>query len=418
MPKDAGGKSSHAFVDEGKLTTFEPARRPGEKPKYVFKGEAEILKELKFLVDKQKKRKIYVLQGNGEVTINDDTPFYRRDFTTELGGIGIGMLVDRLTRDNYDVVGLSFEPELPAEKSKNIVHLKEGADKKKDVPEDCDTLIVAGVAKKLDTKILDAIERYMQRGGPDKNGGKMLVFLDVFVDPEANKLKNSGIEDLLKNYGVEVTNEFALQVPVGQAGDPRSLVATTPRASEHALAKQFSGRSIVMKRSARVLRPSEMPQGRYKAETVLEHPYPSSERRFAIVEKDVRILKNPVGFLQDLNKKDKLGDAIEKKPIPLAVAVSEMEGTPRLVVFGDTEFITNAELYASSTRDHNYDFTASAIEWMAGRDFIGPRPRESEAFRVDPDTKDRFWRMVLLPGWFMFLGFISLGISIWVVRRR
>jgi len=57
-------------------------------------------------------------------------------------------------------VGLNFGPEIPGEKTRaTVIHVKEGADKKKDVPEDCQTLIVAGIAKTLPKETLDAIDQ-------------------------------------------------------------------------------------------------------------------------------------------------------------------------------------------------------------------------------------------------------------------
>ena len=432
MPTSKTHTTPHAFVAAGKVFDFSGGRRPGDKPKYLFKGELEILKELSFLVDKQKKRTIYILQGNGEVDINGDTDMARRSLLTnnpaatttgDLSQVGIGLWVERLTKDNYNVSGLSFNVEVPGEKSRNIKFAEIGADKKKDIPGDCDTLVIAGVAKPLHKDIVDAIDRYMDHGGPDKTPGKALVFLDVFVDTQAKNLTNTGLEELLKRYGVEVTNDFPLRVslPLNERDDPRTLIATTPKTSENPLAKQFIDRLIIMKRTARIVRPAEA-SGQYKAEPIL-HLESIRTDRLTIIENKVRALTiDPNAFIIEekiLTNEANFKAKVKSEPVPVAVAVTEqVSSKPRMVVFGDTEFITNPELAYSRSRLTNYDFTASALEWMAEREFIGPRPRESNLYIVNDQLDDFKWRMLFLPGWLMFLVFVGLGIAIWVVRRR
>ena len=98
------------------------------------------------------------------------------------------------------------------------------------------------------------------------------------------------------------------------------------------------------------------------------------------LESKVGILQNPQIYM--LGRGQKLEDAIQEKPISLAVAVTEEPGDkPRMVIFGDTEFITNFEIARSPTAAVNYSFVVSSIEWLAGReDLIGPQPRESDKF--------------------------------------
>jgi ABC-type uncharacterized transport system len=416
MPTGENDKGTYAFVPDRKLVDVEGGR-PGEKPKYLFNGEVEILKEIKFLVDKQKKRKIYVLQGEGAVDLdNFESRIERRSVKGELSALGIGIFADQLAKDNYEVVGLNFGTEVPGEKTRaNIVYVKEGPDKRKDVPDDCQTLIVAGIAKPLPKETLDAIERYMERGGPDKTGGRMIVFLEDFVDLEGTTLRNNGIEEVLRRYGVEVTNDIPLRLMENERDDPRLIKATPPRNTEHALAKQFLGETLFMKRGARIVKPAEM-GGRFKAETLLQLDFRPNEAREGIIVKDVKALLDPIGYAEELAKGGKLMELRKREPIPVAVAVTETNGSaPRLVVFGDTEFITNRELVYFS-RGPNYDIAVSSIDWMAGRESLGARPRSHDFVSIDATAP--FWQMVLLPGWLMFLGFISLGVAVWVVRRR
>jgi hypothetical protein len=415
IPREEKNAPPYSFIPDRKLFEEQRPMKGGEKMKFTFKGEKEIFKELQFLIDAKKKRKIYVLQGNDAPDINVDGGIAQRmELRRGFAGIGLGLLVDRLNSENYEVFGLSFSVESKLQKNppaKVVFATESGADKKKNVPEDCDTLIVAGVSTPLDDKTLDAIERYMERGG------KMLVFLDVIADDSFSTLVATGMESLLRRYGVEVTNEFPLRVPVANV-DPETLLATTPKNSENPLASRFVGKSIVMRNTARVVRPVDAP-GRFKGETVLH--LERAPRWFYIVEKDVAILRDPiehmVGLLRD--PEIKLAPKLAKDAVPVAVAVEEVDGAvkkPRLVVFGDTEFITNLEIARSQTKQTNYAFTVSAIEWMAEHTSIGGLPSEHAQFTLDPSVD--YWRMILLPSWMMLVALSGLGVSIWIVRRR
>jgi hypothetical protein len=398
------------FIAERKLFDSDRPMRPGDKAKFTFKGEGEIMRELKFLTEGRKKRKIYILQGNEEVDMSDNEIDIRQDFRTPFAKMGVGLLVDRLVADNYEVLGLSFNP--PAgNKNPKIEFAKEGPDKKKSIPPDCHTLIVAGVSKALPDEALKAIERYLDHGN-----GKMLVFVDVVADDTYSKVLNSGIEGLLKDYGVEVTNEFLIRIPDRQLPDPRALLGTPPRRSENPLAREFLGRGLLIRQSARVIRPAEGRFG-FKGETILQVPAPSDQS--LLVQKDAKVLNitEMVRTIKDLQDDDrKRGEVGAREPASVAVAVADKDGKPRMVVFGDTEFITNLDI--SRGQRINYALTVSALDWMAERETIGTQPDERSTVALDPTVSADFWRIILVPLWLMMLTCIGLGVAFWLVRRR
>ncbi len=123
-----------------------------------------------------------------------------------------------------------------------------------------------------------------------------------------------------------------------------------------------------------------------------------------------------IGILKDDAKLDR---AISREPIPVAVAVSETgqkdNDKPRIVVFGDTEFITNFDLARS--RGISYSYVVSSIEWLAGReDLMGTLPKTSINYQLGREVN--LLRMIFLPGWIMLLCLIGLGVGVWMVRRR
>ncbi len=409
IPKDIKqAPPPNTFVERSKLFKVEGGPRGPEKSKKVFKAEGEILKELRFLVQDQKKQKIYVLQGNDEVDmkIGHEDPSFRREIRSDFSTVGIGMLVDRLNKENFEVVGLSFNRELAGKVVPNMVFASaEGADKKKDVPADCKILLIAGETKALPTEVIDAIDRYIDRGG------KTLVCLDVAANPDFSKMNDSGLELLLKRYGVDVTSEFALRLPRSQRDDPRALLASGPPKTQNRLAQQFVGKTIIMKLSARVVKPAGA-GGRYKADTVLQLRPDEN-----LLEKNLSALQDPIRYILEMDDRRQLVQLISREPTPVAVSVTDSNGDkPCMVVVGDTEFITNRELMGSATSATNYNFIVSALDWMAEREGIGALPKESPVYQIDPSVN--LARMIVLPGWLMLLTLIGLGVGIWVVRRR
>ncbi len=405
MPEDAKHNLSHSFVNERKLQDFDGGMR-GQKAKVTFKGESEIIKELKFLAQGKKQQKVYILQTDDAVDMNSQGPEERTDVRSDFSKVGIGILVDQLKKDNYDVSGLNFGIELPEQKVANVVFVKgDGASKRKDVPSDCKVLIIAGVVRHLPKETLDAIEGYADRGG------KMLVFLDLPVESDY-KLRQTNLESMLKRFGIEITNEVPMRV--GGPGDPRTLWATTPGKSENPLGRGFAGQRIDMRRSARAIQPAAAP-GRYKSEVVLHQDL--RRDRLTILPKDVGVLGDVQKFIRGLVEDERKFAALwSKKAFPLAVAVSEAD-KPRLVVFADTDFITNRDMEESPSRAMNYAFVVGSLEWMADREGgIGSLPKVTNTFQLSPEVNVA--RMILMPGWLMLLVMIGLGACIWVIRRR
>jgi hypothetical protein len=135
-----------------------------------------------------------------------------------------------------------------------------------------------------------------------------------------------------------------------------------------------------------------------------------------VAEKDADVLRDPIRFLLDLQQQGMLIERA-RNPLPLVVSVSEGD-KGRMVVFGDTEFISNRSIMTDPT-GNNYALFVSALEWMAEREgLIGPRPNERESFALDKTVAADYTRIHFVPAWLMMLGIIGLGTGVWLVRRR
>jgi hypothetical protein len=408
MPIDEKQKVPHTFISDRKIVAEEgdPDPRRGAPRKLLFKGEVELYRELSFLARDQKKQRVYFLQDDDELDIANMRREGRRDFRIEMSKLGGGMLVDKLKKENYDVSGLSFEEPLPNVKRENTVFAK-ATDKKKDVPEDAYAVVIAGASKQLSSDALEALDRFMQRGG------RMLVFADNVVDRKQQGLVVTGVEGMLRKYGVDLTSEFVLIPPTRAGNSPFDLFALAAD-SDNLLAKQFANEAIQFSSPPRVVKGIDNPVG-YKVESIL---VAVNELKVPfLVEKSVTALQDPLGHFQELDRQKSLMAKLSRENPSVAVAVTDSQtDRPRMVVIGDCEFIDNLELPRESS---HFALAISALEWLAGRDGavgVGPRPKETTTYSVSPATP--FGAMIFLPFWLMLLAVVGLGVGIWITRRR
>ena len=232
MPKAEEHKVPYAFIPERKVYDEQPGMH-GQRPSRSFKGEIELMSELNYLVHGGEKRKLYFLQGDNEIDIYETEAARRTDPRGEMSLLGAAMLVDRLKKDNYDVQGITFSKEYAKEKEKDKIQYigPTGPDKKLVLPDPKDThaIVIAGASSQIPVDALAALEDYV------KHGGKLMVMFDIVLTKDFKvkdirnlKLRESGLEEMLKRYGIESTDEIAGDQPVG-AADFRPLIRTTSR---------------------------------------------------------------------------------------------------------------------------------------------------------------------------------------------
>lgn len=402
-PKDKSKLPPYEFIPKRALYQEEFNRNADNVQNvYIFKGEGELVKKLDYLVKGKSERKIYILQGQGELDVTRPHPDRPTYLTVENQGAGI--LMDRLRKDNYKVQGLSFKEQPPNVKGDEVLYVKEGKDKRKNVPEDAFAVMILGPSELFDQATLDALERYMDAGG------RLFVAFDVTVDRDFKAVKTTGLEDFLKKYGVKVAAEFGMRFPQpGKADDPRKVIAMAPEETENPVARHFY-ELILPLDTPRIIRPDAT--GKYKSEVLLQ----LEPKFFHWAETNLRAINNPLGLLREYQQQGALQRLFSKEPLPVAVAVAEDGVKPRLVVFGDAEFVSNNTLSMRGSEEL-YSLAVSSLEWMGERKGrIGPQPKEVSTYAFGKGVETT--RMVLLPGWLMTLAILGLGAGVWLVRRK
>jgi len=295
---------------------------------------------IKALSDEQ--RKVYFLQGHGEKEPNDT----ERDGYSALSGM--------LRSDNYLVERLVLAQQ-------------------KEVPADATVVVIAGPTSDILPAELDMLKAYLARAG------KLMVLLDPPIGDAPKQLPN--VEAIIQEWGVTLGNNVIVDVS-GATNEPSIAVAATYPL--HAITEQFATLTIYP-----VARTVEAVSGGTNGRTpttIVETSRASwAESNFASLS---------TGVALDAETGDKAG------PLSVAVAVSapaadpgtakpeSPESTPsanepkpetRVVVFGDSDFATNA--YAGVPGNPN--LFANAVNWLAQQEnLIAIRPREAEDRRV------------------------------------
>lgn len=255
-----------------------------------------------------------------------------------------------------------------------------------EVPEDADALIVAGPTRPLLPQEEAALERYLA------GGGNVLVM----VDPNAN----TNLYGTLARFGVELGADIIVDYLQGLFGR-----ATTPLAQEYPTHPINAAlREPVMFHQARSVRARPEARERY-AEIVRTSAESWGERNLA-------------GGRAERGPDDLPG------PVPVAVAgtaalVAEgVEEEPseggRLVVFGDSDFVTNQLIDAYRNRD----LFVNSVNWLLGDvEAISIRPATARASRFNP-SQDQFTTIRYLSLFVLPELIAVFGVFAWWRRRR
>ncbi|HVM32990.1 MAG TPA: GldG family protein [bacterium] len=325
----------------------------GQQPTPKFQGESAFTSALASMKDSVHSV-VYFTTGHGERDRNNPQ------------GDGLNTFQEMLQKENYDVKDLNL---LAAGK----------------IPEDATVIAIAGPSRAFQPTEVAALRAFV------KNGGKVLAMLDPWV--------NSGLDPLLRDFGVKTENDVVIDPTSFAFPDVRSVI---PVYGAHAIVSKLADQRLAsILPFARGLEKTD-PGMKGATSTVLLQ---STDKGFGdTVEKD-KYFKFHKG--QDL-----------KGPIPMAIAsewpLSDKPGvTARLVVFGSSLFVINQMVQAPG----NIDLGLNSFSWLVGDDKkITIRPKEDDNRTLNLSNTGvsiiYYLTVVLMP-----LGVIGAGILIWWRRR-
>ena len=358
------------------------AESPGSGPK--FNGEARFTSALQALVEGEATL-VCVVADHGERSIE------------EFGHSGLSDLAAVLRNDNCMV-----RPCRLAE-----------------VPEGCTVLVVAGPRRALVEAELEALRAYLARGGG----------LIAMIDPVVGKMTRSGLEDVLREHGIEVASDVAIieesrlrmvggvpgrtpGVRIETASYPPKRVGTSSEL--HPITREMKRIRTAYYLACPLVATSKDGTGRdpFSVELAITSPRAGGKRGFEPASlESLRIdrSRDPQGpFVLAIAR----GAWLRGPDAP-----SETPPKGRMVVFGDSDFATNGYLKQGSTG--NLTLVRNTVAWVGGREYkvgIPPKPLEMER-RLDVTDREKGlarWATVVVPPFHILL----LGVVVWVIRRR
>ena len=336
----------------------------GGSEEKLMEGTEEKITNAILKVTRQMRKTVYSITGHGEKSI-DDTK-----------AAGLSELKKAVEAENYVI--------------KNLFTLRDS------IPADCEMLVIPGPEKDLFPEERSMVEKYLA------GGGKLLILIDPLTElPQ--------IDSLAAEYGIEITNSFIID-RFGKILAGNYYTPVVNRYGTHPITEGFRLASFFPQ--ARALEAAKAKPAGVTVEIL------AATRESAYAERNIPdVLKGKTQF-----------DADEDIPGPVDIAeVATKEigaqappggaagGGPRsrVVVYGDSDFITNAYIGLSG----NKDLILNTIGWLAEEaDLIAVRaknPVSQPVVLVTRQGRVVFWLPVVgLPAFFVVVGIIV------VINRR
>lgn len=331
--------------------------RQGDRSEQVTYASEQDLTSALIRLANPGERAVYFLIGHGEYS-PDDT-----------GDKSYSQLKSSLVTKNYTVNTLN----LLASRS---------------IPEDALALVVAGPNKPLTMEETDLIKAYLEQGGA------LIYLAEPPIVTEFDDAPDPLAVYLLESWGVQLGNDMVIDLNY----NPPS-VAIAASYGNHAITQKMYNQAAVLP-SAR-----SVTAGQPKDSITLTVLAQTADNSWA--ETDLTSLReNTVSFD---NTADKPG------PVGLAVAGENATSQARIVVVGDSDFVstTNFAQYG------NADFLINSIDWAARQENLINLTPKSTTQRILVMRSQSTLGLILLGTVFLIPGIvIASGVFVWIQRKR
>jgi ABC-type uncharacterized transport system involved in gliding motility auxiliary subunit len=256
-----------------------------------------------------------------------------------------------------------------------------------EVPAHCDLLVVAGPTARFAEPELEAVRTYLNAGGG------ALVMLDPILGGQQTP---SGLEGLLPEFGIQVGDDLVLDPAQRLAVSMAVVYASSFRS--HPITDAMQGLAVVFPVARSVATTAAGDVATSLLITTTESGWGEWDVAGVVAG------RQPVR-----------GDADTPGPVPLAAAArSEKEGGFRLVVIGDSDFVTNSWL----PNFGNLNLALNAVNWLVERDrVLGIAPRQPEQVQLTLSAAQER-NIVALSLLGLPAACVALGVFVWWRRRR
>jgi ABC-type uncharacterized transport system involved in gliding motility auxiliary subunit len=325
----------------------------GRQPTPKFQGEGAFTSALMKMTDTSHLT-FYFTEGHGE-----------KDFTSPQPD-GFNGFKDLLEKENYTF------------KTQNLLTTGK-------IPDDASVLGIMGPDKPFQPSEVDLIKAYLLKGGK----------LVLCIDPMAK----SGLDSLLKDYGIKLGNDMVVDPTMSIPPDPRNVV---PQYQYHAIVEKLSNSHVLtimpFMRSVQKVDPG------IKGATATVFMETTSNG-WGVTDLKAKTLKYHAGI-------------DTKGPVPLAIASEVvLPDNPamkaRVVVYGGSNFLSNQFLQAPG----NGDVGVNTFSWAAEEEnkiSILPKDEDNRVINLTTVSAAVFLyvSVFIIP-----LGTLLIGGIVWYRRR-
>ncbi|MFT4937716.1 MAG: ABC-type uncharacterized transport system involved in gliding motility auxiliary subunit [Paraglaciecola sp.] len=267
----------------------------------------------------------------------------------------------------------------------------------KQIPEDCDLLVIAGAKTELTVEETITISQFLRAGGD----ALFLIEHSLVSTPEnpltaAQQHKNPSLNNILNQWGLDVQSDIVVDLSNHVGGDAGSP-ATKNYGKHKAITDGLDYTFYIRPRSIRLL---EQRRPSIKYAPIVSTA--SAQQSWAETNRNLDVLFNPG----------------EDTPGPVVISYvlfepkeAEDNSDTRIIVFTDADFLSNAYVDQYS----NAQMGLNVINWLAELDYqVFLEEKNIEVERLDLTSKQRRQLLVIL---FLIPFLIALaGIVVW--RRR
>jgi ABC-type uncharacterized transport system involved in gliding motility auxiliary subunit len=332
----------------------------GEDSEVVEYASEEKITEALLRVINPQERKVYFLTGHGEreIEIYED--------------YGFSQVSRSLISKNYYVGTLNL--------------LVEGS-----IPEDATVLLTAGPMATLLEDEINLISDYIDQGGA------FVVLFEPLGRTQEEHEADPLISYLKTRWGIDPLNNFVIDT---STNFPYYAFSSVPYTS-HPITEEL-GNLVSYFPTVRSLKTLDLEETSIlRTEIVF-----TGDRSWG--ETDFEAIQNQMSL--DYNE-----DIEELGPLPLVISAEDESHDSRIVVFGDSDFASNAYFFDLG----NGDLLLNSIDWAAGEEqLISLTPKETTArYVLPPSTQVTgivfLITIILIPGIV-----IVMGVTTWWQRRK
>jgi ABC-type uncharacterized transport system involved in gliding motility auxiliary subunit len=275
------------------------------------------------------------------------------------------------------------------------------------VPQDASVVVIAGPQKPFLDAEARMIEEFLRKGGH-------LLYLE---DPESA----SGLESVLEPYGLSVRHDVIVDKVSRLFGGDYLLPLVAPDGYDefHPITKTFRYQTIFPLASSVEIK-TTLPEGVTATKLAQTSPMSWAQpdsgelKTGRITLKEGSGTKGPVTIAAAATKKLEAAPKAEVEPAKAHEQDSKPSAETRLVVFGDSDFLTNGFFNASG----DGDLALNTIAWLSEQEeLVSIRPKTSQP-RIVVLSRQQVMYYLLTIVAVAPLAITATGVAIWWRRKK